>query len=166
MCLRRGDGVYGVFLKRDGRALRRVVQATARVCSTCCAARARPLMRSALYRPWCFSFGYELPWSDPRRAAFERLHCCGIGVLKDAAGCLFLLSLWLSRCQALRLDDARGQMIRSKAGPLSRARIASRGGPRARMKTATAACSARTQLAACKTLASPAWPKRTLASPR
>ena len=111
--LRRGDGVDGAVTSTATDELRRVVQATARVCDVL--RRARPPMRSALYRPWCFSFGYELPWSDPR-CGFRTSNCCGISVLRTLV--MPLLSLWLSRCQALpMMAEVSGKMIK-KTPPL------------------------------------------------
>jgi hypothetical protein len=155
----------GGDLDRDGRALRRVVQATGRVCATSCAARARPPMRSALYRPWCFSFGYELPWSDPRRGRLSNFELLRNWCVEGRWWMPFLLSVWLSRCQALtRRWQVSGKMIKKTTGPLCRAKIASGGGPTARMKTATAALLGSDPASGCKTLASPALlPKR---SPR
>ena len=73
----------------------------------------------------------------------------------------FLLSVWLSRCQALTsmMAEVSGKMIKKTAGALSRAKIASGGGPTARMKTATAALLGSDPASGCKTLASPAFAK-------
>ena len=58
-------------------------------------------------------------------------------------------------CQALTMmAEVSGKMIKKTAGPLSRAKIASGGGPTARMKTATAALPGSDPASGCKTLAS------------
>ena len=98
------------------------------------------------------------------RAAFEHRIAAALVCLRTLRDAFFTICLAVSLSHTVRwMPQVRGKMIKKTAGPLSKAKIASGGGPKARMKTATAASSNR-QLAACKTLACPALlPKR---SPR